>query len=204
MQIDPIAAEAATESRATFTANPKALEAAAALFVARLAGIELDDLDARCIHAVAFDVDDKPIGTGRLLPDGHIGRMAVVKDWRRRGIGAEIEKDFGFKPDFEGAKHQLEKGDGAGNTFKATAKPVLIGTAVVAADGTWSLPLAAALADNVVLSATQVDPAGNTSAPSTAQTFTVDTTGPSQETVDPLNPATGKASFVPLVAIISL
>jgi predicted GNAT family N-acyltransferase len=53
-------------------------------------GIELDDLDARCIHAVAFDVDDKPIGTGRLLPDGHIGRMAVVKDWRRRGIGAEI------------------------------------------------------------------------------------------------------------------
>ena len=53
-------------------------------------GIELDDLDAQCVHAVAFDVDDKPIGTGRLLPDGHIGRMAVVKEWRRRGIGAEI------------------------------------------------------------------------------------------------------------------
>ncbi len=49
------------------------------------------------------------------------------------GIGAEIEKDFGFKPDFENAKYQLEKGDGAGNTFKATAKPVLIGTAVVGA-----------------------------------------------------------------------
>ena len=54
------------------------------------AGIELDDLDAKCVHAVAFDVDNKPIGTGRLLPDGHIGRMAVVKEWRRRGIGAEI------------------------------------------------------------------------------------------------------------------
>ncbi len=53
-------------------------------------GIELDDMDAKCIHAVAFDVDGKPIGTGRLLPDGHIGRMAVVKEWRRRGIGAEI------------------------------------------------------------------------------------------------------------------
>jgi predicted GNAT family N-acyltransferase len=53
-------------------------------------GIELDDMDAQCVHAVAFDVDDKPIGTGRLLPDGHIGRMAVVKEWRRRGIGAEI------------------------------------------------------------------------------------------------------------------
>jgi K(+)-stimulated pyrophosphate-energized sodium pump len=49
------------------------------------------------------------------------------------GIAAEIHKDFGFHPDFEGAKHQLEKGDGAGNTFKATAKPVLIGTAVVGA-----------------------------------------------------------------------
>ena len=51
----------------------------------------------------------------------------------RPGIAAEIERDFGFKPDFEHAKYQLEKGDGAGNTFKATAKPVLIGTAVVGA-----------------------------------------------------------------------
>src|SRR6478609_6883954 len=49
------------------------------------------------------------------------------------GIAAEIQRDFGFKPDFEGGKHQLEKGDGAGNTFKATAKPVLIGTAVAGA-----------------------------------------------------------------------
>jgi len=48
-------------------------------------------------------------------------------------IAAEIEKNFGFKPDFENAKHLLEKNDGAGNTFKATAKPVLIGTAVVGA-----------------------------------------------------------------------
>jgi K(+)-stimulated pyrophosphate-energized sodium pump len=46
-------------------------------------------------------------------------------------ISAEIEKEFGFKPAFEDAKLELEKGDGAGNTFKATAKPVLIGTAVV-------------------------------------------------------------------------
>jgi K(+)-stimulated pyrophosphate-energized sodium pump len=49
------------------------------------------------------------------------------------GIGHEIQQQFGFKPDFKSAKHQLEKGDGAGNTFKATAKPVLIGTAVVGA-----------------------------------------------------------------------
>ncbi|MGA1337570.1 MAG: sodium-translocating pyrophosphatase [Opitutales bacterium] len=52
---------------------------------------------------------------------------------KQPGIAAELESDFGFRPDFEGAKHQLEKGDGAGNTFKATAKPVLIGTAVVGA-----------------------------------------------------------------------
>jgi K(+)-stimulated pyrophosphate-energized sodium pump len=48
-------------------------------------------------------------------------------------ISKEIERDFGFKPDFENAKHFLEANDGAGNTFKATAKPVLIGTAVVGA-----------------------------------------------------------------------
>jgi K(+)-stimulated pyrophosphate-energized sodium pump len=45
----------------------------------------------------------------------------------------EVEKDYGFKPDFAKAKHFLEANDGAGNTFKATAKPVLIGTAVVGA-----------------------------------------------------------------------
>jgi K(+)-stimulated pyrophosphate-energized sodium pump len=49
------------------------------------------------------------------------------------GIHEEIERDFGFAPGFERGKHYLEANDGAGNTFKATAKPVLIGTAVVGA-----------------------------------------------------------------------
>jgi K(+)-stimulated pyrophosphate-energized sodium pump len=49
------------------------------------------------------------------------------------GIEAEIERAYGFKPNFDVAKHNLEENDGAGNTFKATAKPVLIGTAVVGA-----------------------------------------------------------------------
>ncbi|HSS76794.1 MAG TPA: sodium-translocating pyrophosphatase [Thermoanaerobaculia bacterium] len=49
------------------------------------------------------------------------------------GIKQEIQKDYGFTPDFDLAKHHLEANDGAGNTFKATAKPVLIGTAVVGA-----------------------------------------------------------------------
>jgi K(+)-stimulated pyrophosphate-energized sodium pump len=47
------------------------------------------------------------------------------------GIKDEIKRDYGFAPDFSTAKHLLEENDGAGNTFKATAKPVLIGTAVV-------------------------------------------------------------------------
>lgn len=54
------------------------------------AGIELDDLDASCLHAVAYDPTGKAVGTGRLLPDGHIGRMAVIKEWRRQGVGAQI------------------------------------------------------------------------------------------------------------------
>ena len=49
------------------------------------------------------------------------------------GIEEELERDHGIRPDFERAKHFLEANDGAGNTFKATAKPVLIGTAVVGA-----------------------------------------------------------------------
>src|SRR6058998_3939363 len=48
-------------------------------------------------------------------------------------IRAELQRDYGFAVDFERAKHFLEENDGAGNTFKATAKPVLIGTAVVGA-----------------------------------------------------------------------
>ena len=51
---------------------------------------ELDEWDAGCIHAVAWDAQGGPIGTGRLLPDDRIGRMAVLAPWRRRGVGAAI------------------------------------------------------------------------------------------------------------------
>jgi K(+)-stimulated pyrophosphate-energized sodium pump len=60
-----------------------------------------------------------------------IYELSLVEE--TEGISEEIEKDFGFKPDFEKSKYYLEANDGAGNTFKATAKPVLIGTAVVGA-----------------------------------------------------------------------
>jgi predicted GNAT family N-acyltransferase len=54
------------------------------------ADIELDDMDGKSLHAIAYDETGKPVGTGRLLPEGHIGRMAVVKEWRRRGVGADL------------------------------------------------------------------------------------------------------------------
>src|SRR5258707_617574 len=50
--------------------------------------IELDAHDAQCIHAVAFDERGTAVGTGRLLPDAHIGRMAVLEERRRHGIGS--------------------------------------------------------------------------------------------------------------------
>ncbi len=61
-----------------------------------------------------------------------IYELSLIEENREETI-AEIEKDFGFTPDFEKSKYYLEANDGAGNTFKATAKPVLIGTAVVGA-----------------------------------------------------------------------
>lgn len=50
--------------------------------------LEMDDQDPNCDHALAYAGDGTVVGTGRLLPDGHIGRMAVLSAWRGRGIGA--------------------------------------------------------------------------------------------------------------------
>ncbi len=52
--------------------------------------LEWDEGDEVAIHAVAYDAEGQPIATGRLLPDGHIGRMAVRKSARGRGIGAAV------------------------------------------------------------------------------------------------------------------
>ncbi len=50
--------------------------------------LELDEHDPRCDHALAFAADGAAVGTGRLLPDGHVGRMAVLSEWRGQGVGA--------------------------------------------------------------------------------------------------------------------
>jgi predicted GNAT family N-acyltransferase len=54
------------------------------------AAIEMDEHDAQCVHALAYAEDGRAVGTGRLLPDAHIGRMAVLKEWRGKGVGAAI------------------------------------------------------------------------------------------------------------------
>lgn len=52
--------------------------------------LEWDEADAHCLHAVIFDARQQPVATGRLLPDGHIGRMAVLADQRRSGLGGQV------------------------------------------------------------------------------------------------------------------
>jgi predicted GNAT family N-acyltransferase len=52
--------------------------------------IEMDEFDAVCVHAVAYDAQRQVLGTGRLLPDGHIGRMAVHRQARGQGVGARL------------------------------------------------------------------------------------------------------------------
>ena len=52
--------------------------------------LEWDDADGVSLHALAVDGDGVPIGCARLLPDGHIGRVAVLAPWRRRGVGAAL------------------------------------------------------------------------------------------------------------------
>jgi len=51
--------------------------------------LEMDAMDASCLHAVAFE-DARAVATGRLLPDGHIGRMAVLKECRGKGLGGAV------------------------------------------------------------------------------------------------------------------
>lgn len=51
--------------------------------------LEWDGLDPECVHALAI-ADGRPVGTGRLTPDGHVGRMAVIADWRGRGVGTAL------------------------------------------------------------------------------------------------------------------
>ena len=52
--------------------------------------LEWDEFDPNCLHLLAIDLAGNPIGTARLLPDGVIGRMAVLKEWRNRDVGSAL------------------------------------------------------------------------------------------------------------------
>lgn len=54
------------------------------------AAMEMDEFDPHCLHALAYAAGRMAVGTGRLLPDGHIGRMAVLREWRGKGVGGAI------------------------------------------------------------------------------------------------------------------
>lgn len=54
------------------------------------AALDFDGVDGACAHVVAYSGGGVPVGTGRLQADGHIGRMAVLRDWRGRGIGTRL------------------------------------------------------------------------------------------------------------------
>lgn len=65
-------------------------------------GLERDALDPLCVHVLARDGDGQPIGTGRLAPDGKIGRMAVLRDWRGRGVGLAMLRALVAKAEADG------------------------------------------------------------------------------------------------------
>lgn len=65
--------------------------------------LEWDDMDAVSVHAIAYDHHGDALGTARLLPDGHIGRMAVLKTARRRGVGSALL--------YEMVEHARKRGD---------------------------------------------------------------------------------------------
>ncbi len=52
--------------------------------------LEWDGIDADCVHVIAYAPDRSAVGTGRLLSDGHIGRLAVLAPWRGRGAGSSL------------------------------------------------------------------------------------------------------------------
>lgn len=73
--------------------GPRATPLRESVFIAEQgvpAELEWDEFDATSLHAIACDSAGAVIGTGRLLPDGHIGRLAVHADWRGRGVGRAV------------------------------------------------------------------------------------------------------------------
>ena len=52
--------------------------------------LEWDEWDSKCLHVIAMSNSNEPIGTARMLSNGYVGRMAVIKQWRRKGVGSAL------------------------------------------------------------------------------------------------------------------
>lgn len=90
------------------TLGPAALQVRERVFIKEQGvppEIERDAHDATSRHVVAFGPDEEPIGTGRLLPDGHLGRLAVLKKWRGKGVGAALFERLLGMANTTGAQH---------------------------------------------------------------------------------------------------
>jgi predicted GNAT family N-acyltransferase len=79
---------------ASWQEDSRALRAVREMVFIREQGVpvelEWDEFDVACVHLLARDSLGNPIGTARLLPDASIGRMAVLKDWRGKGVGSAL------------------------------------------------------------------------------------------------------------------
>lgn len=67
--------------------------------------LEMDGIDPECRHVVAFRTTGETVGTARLLDNGQIGRIAVLKSWRGRGIGSQMVKTLIDSARLEGRRH---------------------------------------------------------------------------------------------------
>ena len=93
LEFSPTVTEISVRIRVWHDAEAEAMRVREAVFVVEQGvplQIERDEWDPRSDHALAFAAAGQVVGTGRLLPDGHIGRMAVLTGWRKRGVGGEI------------------------------------------------------------------------------------------------------------------
>ena len=96
--------------------------------------IELDEWDPQCDHALAFEPRGRVVGTGRLLPDGHIGRMAVVREWRGQGVGSAILAALVERAAARGMKHLVLNAQTHAAPFYASHGFVAFGDEFMEAD----------------------------------------------------------------------
>ncbi len=96
--------------------------------------LEWDEFDPVCPHALAVDAAGAAIGCGRLLPDGHVGRLAVLAGWREQGVGSALLRDLMDVARTRGYAQVLLNSQTQAMPFYARHGFVPVGAAFVEAD----------------------------------------------------------------------